>query len=96
VRTAGLHYLFGLKGTQPTLLEEAHRLLEALAPEHAIAQSSDLDHANTVVRRLFVTEQMSGFAGWEHLKTALRVESETSTSTVSASVTRGRVLESGE
>lgn len=77
VRAVGLHYLFGLKGTQPTLFNEAHRLLKALGPELAVVQSADLDHGNTVIRRLYVTEEMDGFGGWEHLKTVLRVETET-------------------
>ena len=37
VREHGLHYLFGLKGTQPTLLAEAQRLLSSLLPQSAAA-----------------------------------------------------------
>jgi hypothetical protein len=78
VRELGLHYIFGLKGTQPTLLAEAQRLLAALPPQSAAAESDDLlGGRRTVVRRVYVTEQMAGFGGWEHLCTVLRVESET-------------------
>lgn len=77
VRAVGLHYLFGLKGTQPTLFTEAQRLLGALAAKHAVAQSSDLDHGHTVVRRLYISEAMTGFGDWEHLRSVLRVEIET-------------------
>jgi predicted transposase YbfD/YdcC len=77
VRGHGLHYLFGLKGTQPTLLAEAERLLAGLSPEQALASSEDvLGGGFRVVRRVYLTEQMAGWAGWEHLHTVLRVESE--------------------
>jgi predicted transposase YbfD/YdcC len=78
VRELDLHYLFGLKGTQPTLLAEAERCLAALPPQQAAATSEDrLSGGRTVVRRLYLTEQMARFGGWEHLRTVLRVESET-------------------
>lgn len=77
VRELGLHYLFGLRGTQPTLLAEAERLLAALGPEHAAAESEDLLRGERVVRRVYLTEAMSGFEAWDHLRTVLRVESET-------------------
>jgi hypothetical protein len=78
VRSLGLHYLFGLKGSQPTLFAEAQRLLAALPPHRADAESEDgLGGRRTVVRRVFITEQMAGFDDWEHLRTVLRVESET-------------------
>jgi len=71
------HYLFGLTAAQPTLLGEAQRLLQPLGVERAAAQSEDVSRAERVVRRLYLTEEMSGFGGWEHLRTVLRVESET-------------------
>jgi hypothetical protein len=74
----GLHYLFGLKGPQPTLLAEAKRLLESLPSHAAAAESEDLlGGRRTVVRRVYVTDQMAGFGGWKHLNTVLRIESET-------------------
>ena len=71
------HYLFGLTAAQPTLLGEAQRLRPPLGVERAAAQSEDVSRAERVVRRLYLTEEMSGFGGWEHLRTVLRVESET-------------------
>lgn len=78
VRASGLHYLFGLKTSQPTLLNEAQRLLAPLPAEHAGAESDDvLGGRRTVLRRVYITEQMRGFDGWQHLCTVLRVESVT-------------------
>ena len=74
----GLHYLLGLKGTQPTLLAEAQRLLASLQWHRADASSEDvIGGPHTVVRHVYLTEEMAGFGGWEHLRTVLRVESET-------------------
>ena len=77
VRALGLHYLLGLKGPQPTLLAEAERLLGALGPEHAVAQSDDaMGAGKRWVRRLYLSAEIAAFDGWEHLRTVLRVESE--------------------
>ena len=76
VRTKMLHYLFGLKGTQPTLFTEAKRVLEHLPAEKANAWSEDVVGAHTVIRRVFVTEEMAGFDVWSHLVTTIRIESE--------------------
>jgi hypothetical protein len=54
VRELGLHYLFGLRGTQPTLLSEAERLLTTLGPEHARAESEDSLRGERIVRRLYL------------------------------------------
>jgi hypothetical protein len=78
VRALGLHYLFGLKTSQPTLLNEAQRLLAPLPAERADAETDDvLGGRRTVLRRVYITEQMRGFDGWQHLCTVLRVESVT-------------------
>ena len=74
-----LDYLFGLKGTQPTLLAEAKRLLEHRPPADADATSEDLVGANIVTRRAYITEEMDGFGDWTHLHTVVRIESETRT-----------------
>jgi hypothetical protein len=55
----GVHYLFGLKGTQPTLFAEAQRLLAPLSPTSVAAFSTDAVSGHQVVRRLYLTEQMS-------------------------------------
>jgi hypothetical protein len=78
VRELGLHYLLGLKGPQPTLLTEAQRLLAALPWHRADASSQDIiGGPHTVLRHVYLTEEMAGFGDWEHLRTVLRVESET-------------------
>ena len=76
-RDRGLHYLMAIKSTQPTLYEEAVRWLGERAAAQAAATSSDLDHGNTVVRRLYIGEAGAAPEGWDHLRTVLRVEIET-------------------
>lgn len=77
VRDKGLDYFFALKGTQPTLETEAHRLLAGRTTNTADATSEDVRNGHVVVRRVYLTEEMSGYDDWEHLQTVLRVESET-------------------
>lgn len=73
----GLHYLFGLKSTQPTLFAESRRVLEHRNQEHAQACSEDfLGGERKVVRKLYLTAGMAGYH-WEHLQTVLRIESTT-------------------
>jgi hypothetical protein len=75
VLAADLHYLFGLKGTQPTLLSEARRLLERLPLEQAHAMSEDVNGPWVITRRAFITSEMAGYE-WPHLETALRIRYE--------------------
>jgi predicted transposase YbfD/YdcC len=77
VREHHKHYLFALKDSQPTLRAEAERHLACLAPEQAAAFSEDIIGTGSVVRRVYLTEQMAGLHQWEHLRTVLRIESET-------------------
>jgi hypothetical protein len=73
----GLHYLFGLKSTQPTLFAEAKRVLGHRSAEHADACCENLlGGERRVVRRLYLTAEMAGYL-WEHLQTVLRIESQT-------------------
>jgi len=76
VRGKKLHYLFGLKGSQPTLFDEAKRVLAHLPAGKADASSEDVVGAHLVHRRVFVTEEMAGFDVWTHLHTVIRVESD--------------------
>ncbi len=76
-RAHGLHYLFGLKSTQPTLYGEAVLWLGGFGTEQAVAHSTDMDHGNTVVRHLYLGAALAAPEGWEHLRTVLRVEMET-------------------
>ena len=77
VRENKVHYLFALKGGQPTLRAEAEQLLGGLGPDKAIASSEDVTGNGTVVRRAFLTEKMAGFHDWKHLRTVVRIESST-------------------
>jgi hypothetical protein len=77
VRGYKLHYLFGLKGSQPTLLQGAQLWLGGLAAEQAAAQTEDRVGDTTVVRRIYLGEAMDAPEGWDHLRTVIRVESET-------------------
>jgi len=76
VRGHGLHYVFGLKGTQPTLLDEAKRLLADRTAEQGEASSEDFDHG-TVMRRIYLSDIGSGYDGWDSLRTVVRVHTET-------------------
>ena len=78
VRDLSLHYFFGLKESQPTLLAEAQRLLGTIEPSKCLA-STDEPHGATGgrwIRRLYLTEEMAGFGDWQTLRVVLRVESE--------------------
>ncbi len=77
VRKHGLHYLFGLKASQPTLYNEAALWLGARQPEQADATTSDAHGDKTVVRRLYLGEATAAPEGWDHLRSVLRVEMET-------------------
>jgi hypothetical protein len=69
-----LHYLFGLKGDQPTLFAEAQRLLGRR--RSAEAETVDVVGKHTVTRRLYRTEELAGYLNWTHLQTVVRVHSE--------------------
>ena len=72
----GLHYIFGLKGSQPTLQTEARALLRRRSPEECDAMTVDIRGRYEVTRRVYLTTDMAGFLDWTHLQTTLRVESE--------------------
>jgi predicted transposase YbfD/YdcC len=76
VRSKGLHYIFGLKGSQPTLQTEARSHLARRTSEQADAVTVDIRGKYEVTRRLYMSSEMAGFLDWTHLKTTLRVESE--------------------
>lgn len=77
IRSKGLDYFFALKGTQPTLELEAHRLLAGRAATTADATTEDVRNGQLVIRRAYLTEEMDGYDDWEHLRTVVRVQSET-------------------
>lgn len=72
----GLFYLFAIKGEQPTLFEQAKKLLAPLAPNLALATTDEVLSGKRVIRRIWATTKMAGFHSWSHLETVLRVESE--------------------
>jgi len=76
VRSKNLHYIFGLKGSQPTLQAEARAHLARLTADEADALTVDIRGKEEVTRRLYITTEMAGFLDWSHLQTILRVESE--------------------
>jgi hypothetical protein len=77
VHERGLHYLFGLKGSQPTLFQEAKLWLGSrLAPE-ADATTEDSVRGQRVVRQLYVGDAIAAPQGWDHLRSVLRVHSQT-------------------
>ncbi len=77
VRKHDLHYLFGLTRSQPTLFGEAQRWLGRRPSEEADASTEDLERGRRIVRRLYLGEVTADVDGWEHLRSVLRVETET-------------------
>jgi hypothetical protein len=75
VRRHGLHYLLRLDAQQPTLFREARRLLGRLPVNAAVAMTADETGTGTERRYLFITEELAGYYGWEHLRTVVRVHS---------------------
>jgi predicted transposase YbfD/YdcC len=76
VAAANLGYLMGLKGNQPELRAEAERLLGHLPASAGLSETRDWVKGQMVVRRVWLTAEMAGYHGWEHLRTVLRVQSE--------------------
>jgi hypothetical protein len=70
----GLDYVFRLQKEQPTLLEEAERLLERLGAAKAAAESVELSGGKMVTRRIWLTDEIAAFHDWEHLKVAVRIQ----------------------
>lgn len=77
VRDRDLHYLFGLTAGQPTLLQDAKHWLGSRQAAEADAVSEDFERGHRVVRRLFIGQVTVLLDGWEHLRTVLRIQTET-------------------
>jgi len=71
VRDSGVHYVLGVKGTQPELLREAKRPLKSRKPADCNAETTDADGS---VRRLYI-ESIDGWDSWTHAKVLIRVSS---------------------
>ena len=72
----GLDYLMALRENQPTLLDEADRLLGRLPRSSALAKTRTWTGSELVIRRLWLTDEIAGYHEWSHLRLALRVETE--------------------
>jgi len=80
VRAHHLHYVLGLTAAQPTLFEAARAWLGTRTESEADAVSEDLASGKTVTRRLYIgaAKEVDSPEGWDvHLRTVLRVETET-------------------
>jgi hypothetical protein len=80
VREHNLHYVLGLTAGQPTLFEAAKAWLGVRPSAGADAASTDPLSDGTVVRRIYIgaAVEVDSPEGWEtHLRTVLRVETET-------------------
>jgi predicted transposase YbfD/YdcC len=67
-------YLLAVKDNQPSLLAEMQRLLGARTDPDAT--SDDARGRGSWIRRVYVSDEMAGWPGWEHLGTVVRIESE--------------------
>lgn len=80
VHDSGRGYLFGLKENQPTILEEAKRVLDPLADREAPMAMDvqwERDPRNRRIRRkLWVTQEMAGWHEWSHLRQVFLVRTE--------------------
>ncbi|HEY5374852.1 MAG TPA: hypothetical protein VIK01_14315 [Polyangiaceae bacterium] len=76
MRSRDLHCSFGLTAGQPTLLQDAKHWLGFRKAAEADAVSDDFDRGHRVVRRLFIGQVTVLLDGWEHLRTALRIQTE--------------------
>lgn len=77
VREANLHYLFAVKGCQSTLLDLVRRQLAELPATAAASVTEERVGNHRVVRRLYRAVAMDAPEAWTHLRTLLRVETET-------------------
>lgn len=76
IRIRRLHYLFRLKGSQPELSTAASLWLGCIPKQQADAVSVDGSGKRQVTRRVFLRACTHPPQGWEHLKTVIRVDSE--------------------
>ena len=77
VKKRELDYVFRLQNEQPTLLQEADRLLGRFDVDTAFAQSTDLVGGKVVTRYLWSTDEIAGYNDWGHLQTVIRVRTVT-------------------
>jgi hypothetical protein len=77
IKDRGLHYLLSLKGSQPDLLYWAQLWLGQRAIEQADAVDIEGVGRAQVTRRIFLAACPAAPDGWEHLRTLVRIDTET-------------------
>ena len=77
VRDRDLHSLFVLKSSQLSLYAEAQLWLGSRSADTADATQEDMQRGQRVVRRLYLGEATAAPEGWEHLRTIVRVQTQT-------------------
>jgi len=77
VRDRDLHYLFVLKSSQASLYDEAQLWLGSRSADTADAIREDLQRGQRVVRRLYLGEATDAPEGWDHLRSVVRVQTQT-------------------
>ena len=90
VKERELDYVFRLQNEQPTLLQEAERLLGRFDVGTALAQSTDLVGGKVVTRSLWLTDEIAGYNDWSHLQAVLRVRTVTEHKTTGKITTKDR------
>jgi hypothetical protein len=76
IRATGLHYLLGLKGSQPQLSYWARLSLGDRLSQQAVACTIDGKGAAQVKRSIFLLPCPDGTEEWSHLRTVIRVDSD--------------------
>jgi hypothetical protein len=77
VRDRELHYLFVLKSSQLSLYAEAQLWLGSRSADTADVTREDCQRGQRVVRRLYLGEATAAPEGWEHLRSVVRVQTQT-------------------
>jgi len=75
IRARGLHYLFGLKGSQPQLMYWAKLSFDDRNPEAPDARTVDGKGREQVTRSIFLLPCPNGTDEWPHLRTVIRIDS---------------------
>lgn len=74
-RSKGLEYVFCLNEAQPTLFAEARQLLGSRSLEEADHMTEDRRGGGVWRRYVFLSEEMTGWLDWDHLRTVVRIAS---------------------
>jgi hypothetical protein len=77
IRDRGLHYLMSLKGSQPQLHYWAQLWLGQRSADKADAVDIEGSGHQQVARRIFLAACPAAPDGWEHLRTLIRIDTQT-------------------